>query len=161
MSIWTVYPARRHYPLSIWEPIFITFDQPTKNYIMSDRAVSLFLVYNTTCSASVHWPACGPSAWPESQPPRISVLLAWWVSRSTNNRIYSGNGCVTLRLTGTWVSSIEEVWRKKPRQTFVFVLWGEIAAHMASLRLCSRQVDKRQAGSKMRGIFVYYIFYYT
>ena len=56
---------------------------------------------------------------------------------------------------------IEEVWRKKPRQTFVFVLWGKIATHMASLRLCSRQVDKRQAGSKMRGIFVYYIFDYT
>ena len=63
--------------------------------------------------------------------------------------------------SGTSNRYIEDVWRKKPRKTFVFVLWGNIAMHKASLRLCSRQVDKRQAGSKMRGIFVYYIFYYT
>ena len=49
MSIWMMYPARRYYPLSIWEPIFITFDQPTKNDIMSDRAV----IYYTKCPASV------------------------------------------------------------------------------------------------------------
>ena len=57
-------------------------------------------------------------------------------------------------------SGIEEVWRKKPRQTEVIVLWGKIAAHMLLFRLCSRRVDKRRAGSKIWGIFVYYIFYY-
>ena len=53
----------------------------------------------------------------------------------------------------TCVTAIEEVWRKKPRQTVVIVLWGKIAAHMASFRLCtrSRQVYKRWAGSNMRG----------
>ena len=29
-----------------------------------------------------------------------------------------------------WGCNIEEVWRKKPRQTGVVVLWGKIAAHM-------------------------------
>ena len=47
-------------------------------------------------------------------------------------------------------SSIEEVSRKKPRQTVVIVLRGKIAAHMASFRLCSK-VYKRRAGSNMRG----------
>ena len=49
--------------------------------------------------------------------------------------------------------AIEEGWRKKPRQTVGVVLWGKIAAHMASLSLrqCSRQVDKRRAGSKLGG----------
>ena len=56
---------------------------------------------------------------------------------------------------------IEEVWRKKPRQTDVVAFWGKIAAHMLLFRLCSRRVDKRQAGSKYGGIFVYYIFYYS
>ena len=46
---------------------------------------------------------------------------------------------------------IEEVWRKKPRQTDVVVLWGKIAAHMLLFRLCSRRVDKRRAGSKIWG----------
>ena len=46
---------------------------------------------------------------------------------------------------------IEEVWRKKPRQTDFVVLWGKIAAHMLLFRLCSRRVDKRQAGSKIWG----------
>ena len=49
------------------------------------------------------------------------------------------------------VGNIEEVSRKKPRQTVVIVLRGKIAAHMASFRLCSRQVYKRRAGSNMRG----------
>ena len=47
--------------------------------------------------------------------------------------------------------TIEEGWRKKPRQTDVVVFWGKIDAHMLLFRLCSRQVDKRQAGSKMWG----------
>ena len=29
---------------------------------------------------------------------------------------------------------IEEVWKQKPRQTVVGVLWGKIAAHMASIQ---------------------------
>ena len=49
------------------------------------------------------------------------------------------------------VGTIEEGWRKKPRQTDVIVFWGKIAAHMLLFRLCSRQVDKRQAGSKIWG----------
>ena len=48
-----------------------------------------------------------------------------------------------LELSAMWSTSIEEVWRKKPRQTDVVVVWGKIAAHML---LCSRQVDKRRAG---------------
>ena len=32
-------------------------------------------------------------------------------------------------------SSIEEVWRKKPRQTDIVVLWGKFAAHMLLFRL--------------------------
>ena len=31
--------------------------------------------------------------------------------------------------------TIEEVWRKKPRQTDVVVLWGKFAAHMLLFRL--------------------------
>ena len=56
----------------------------------------------------------------------------------------------------------EEGWKQKPRQTVVVAFWGKVAAHMLLFRLCSRQVDKRQAGSKMWGgdIFVYYIFNY-
>ena len=46
-----------------------------------------------------------------------------------------------------WDVCIEEVWRKKPRQLVVLVLWGKIAAHIASLSLRSRQNDKRRAGS--------------
>ena len=49
------------------------------------------------------------------------------------------------------VNGIEEVWRKKPRQTDVVVSWGKIAAHMLLFRLCSRRVDKRRAGSKIWG----------
>ena len=30
--------------------------------------------------------------------------------------------------------SIEEVWKQKPRQTVVGVLWGKIATHMASIK---------------------------
>ena len=59
-----------------------------------------------------------------------------------------------------WGHPIEEVWRKKPRQTVVVVFWGKFAAHISSLRLCSRQMDKRRAGSKLRGIFVYYFLLY-
>ena len=33
-----------------------------------------------------------------------------------------------------WVETIEEVWKQKPRQTVVVVLWGKIAAHMASIK---------------------------
>ena len=29
---------------------------------------------------------------------------------------------------------IEEVWKQKPRQTVVVVLWGKIAAHLASIK---------------------------
>ena len=29
---------------------------------------------------------------------------------------------------------IEKVWKQKPRQTVVVVLWGKIAAHMASIK---------------------------
>ena len=39
--------------------------------------------------------------------------------------------------------TIEEVWRKKPRQTVVVVFWGKIAAHNHML--------KRRAGSKIWG----------
>ena len=31
-------------------------------------------------------------------------------------------------------AAIEEVWKQKPRQTVVVVLWGKIAAHMASTK---------------------------
>ena len=59
----------------------------------------------------------------------------------------------SMAVTVLWpyTVSIEEVSRKKPRQTVVIVLRGKIAAHMASFRLCSRQVYKRRAGSNMRG----------
>ena len=49
------------------------------------------------------------------------------------------------------VYTIEEVWRKKPRQTDVVVSWGKIAAHMLLFRLCSRRIDKSRAGSKIWG----------
>ena len=35
---------------------------------------------------------------------------------------------------GRYSSSIEEVWKQKPRQTVVVVFWGKIAAHMASIK---------------------------
>ena len=38
-----------------------------------------------------------------------------------------------LQLIGI-VTNIEEVWKQKPRQTVVVVLWGKIAAHMASIK---------------------------
>ena len=42
------------------------------------------------------------------------------------------------KMTHPIVYIIEEVWRKKPRQTDVVILWGKIAAHMLLFRLCSR-----------------------
>ena len=57
------------------------------------------------------------------------------------------------------VGAIEEGFIQKPRQTVVVALWGKMATHMLLLRLCSRRIDKRRAGSKLWGIFVYYIFY--
>ena len=56
---------------------------------------------------------------------------------------------------------IEEVWRKKPRQTVVVVFWGKIAAHMASLDCIADKLIKGGQGQKSGGIFVYNIFYYT
>ena len=52
--------------------------------------------------------------------------------------------------------AIEEVWRKKPRQTDVVVLWGKIATHTL---LVADKLIKGGQGQKYGGIFVYYIFY--
>ena len=60
-----------------------------------------------------------------------------------------------------WVPGIEEVWRKKPRQTGNVVFWGKIAAHMAYLRSVADKLIKGGQGQNGGGIFVYYIFYYT
>ena len=59
------------------------------------------------------------------------------------------------------VCSIEEGFIKKPRQTVVLAFWGKMATNMLLLRLCSRRIDIRRAGSKLWGytVFVYYIFY--
>ena len=55
--------------------------------------------------------------------------------------------------------AIEEGFIKKPRQTVVLTFWGKMATHMLLLRRCSRQIVKKWAGSKLWGVFVYYIFY--
>ena len=55
------------------------------------------------------------------------------------------------------IRAIEEVWRKKPRQTDVVVLWGKIATHTL---LVADKLIKGGQGQKYGGIFVYYIFYY-
>ena len=54
------------------------------------------------------------------------------------------------------ISIIEEGFIKKPRETVVVAFWGKMATHML-LRMCSRQIITRQAGSKLRGggVFVY------
>ena len=56
--------------------------------------------------------------------------------------------------------TIEEVWRKKPRQTVVVVFWGKIATHMASDCVADKLIKGGQ-GQKSGGKFVYDIFYYT
>ena len=72
--------------------------------------------------------------------------------KKTDQKSVKQNTSICLnRLAELFDSYVEEVWKQKPRQTVVVVLWGNIAAHMLLLRLCSRQVDKRQAESKMRG----------
>ena len=81
-----------------------------------------------------------------------AVLMSFWNIRWDN--FYPPWIRIRIKNEGSGSGSIwtiKVVWRKKPRQTVVVVLWGKIATHMASLRLCCRQVDKRRAGSKMRG----------
>ena len=56
-----------------------------------------------------------------------------------------------LSLVFESVCPIEEGFIQKPRQTVVLAFWGKMATHMLLLRLCSRQIVKRQAGSKLWG----------
>ena len=49
------------------------------------------------------------------------------------------------------IQPIEEGFIKKPRQTVVVAFWGKMATHMLLLRLCSRQIVKKRAGSKLWG----------
>ena len=72
----------------------------------------------------------------------LTVILWRWIARAM-------------------VLGIEEVWRKKPRQTVVVVFWGKIAAHMASFDCIADKLIKGGQGQKSGGIFVYNIFYYT
>ena len=46
---------------------------------------------------------------------------------------------------------IEEGFIKKPRQTVGVAFWGKMATHMLLLGLCSRQIVKKRAGSKLWG----------
>ena len=76
-------------------------------------------------------------------------ICAWWTNGCPQPftqiiaPFYTVINVHILRPNITVYNDIEEVWRKKPRQTDVVVVWGKIAAHML---LCSRQVDKRRAG---------------
>ena len=90
------------------------------------------------------------------QKARTTVCLGFFINPSSVTCIFGTY--ITWELVGSSPGTIEEVWRKKPRQTVVVVFWRKFAAHISSLSLCSRQIDKRRAGSKMRGIFVYYFF---
>ena len=55
---------------------------------------------------------------------------------------------------------IEEVWRKRPRQTDVVVLWGKITARTCFYSDCvADKLTKGGQGKKYGGIFVFYIFY--
>ena len=55
--------------------------------------------------------------------------------------------------------TIEEGFIKKPRQTVVIAFWGKMATHMLLLRLCSRQIVKRRAGSKFLGGYLYITYF--
>ena len=79
-----------------------------------------------------------------------TTILAWAIKL----QVIDGDLIKNLR-----VGAIEEGFIQKPRQTVVVALWGKMATHMLLLRLCSRRIDKRRAGSNCGGIFVYYIFY--
>ena len=57
------------------------------------------------------------------------------------------------------VPAIEEGFIKKPRQTVVIAFWGKMATHMLLLRLCSRQIVKRRAGSKLLGGYLYITYF--
>ena len=53
---------------------------------------------------------------------------------SRSYRTPQGVNCRLHKRTKCYMYSIEEVWKQKPRQTVVVVLWGKIAAHMASIK---------------------------